>query len=59
MNGKWVPFDGKDVQLEFFRIDPFVRTGLKSVGKAIQVLQTLFHNLMIPYDILVVHTVIV
>merc|ERR1711941_68496 len=24
-NGKWVPFDGKDVQMEFHRIDPFVR----------------------------------
>ncbi|XP_013414803.1 dolichyl-diphosphooligosaccharide--protein glycosyltransferase 48 kDa subunit-like [Lingula anatina] len=28
--GKWVPFDGKDVQLEFVRIDPFVRTFLKA-----------------------------
>ena len=27
--GKWVPFDADDVQLEFVRIDPFVRTGLK------------------------------
>nr|CAG4643183.1 EOG090X05EE [Ilyocryptus agilis] len=27
--GKWVPFDGKDIQLEFVRIDPFVRTLLK------------------------------
>lgn len=27
--GKWVPFNGDDVQLEFFRIDPFVRTALK------------------------------
>merc|ERR1711983_724724 len=25
---KWVPFDGKDVQLEFVRIDPFVRLTL-------------------------------
>nr|CAG4634764.1 EOG090X05EE [Alona affinis] len=27
--GKWVPFDAKDIQLEFVRIDPFVRTYLK------------------------------
>jgi oligosaccharyltransferase complex subunit beta len=30
--GKWVPFDADDVQLEFVRIDPFVRTVL--TGKA-------------------------
>ncbi|GMT14840.1 hypothetical protein PFISCL1PPCAC_6137 [Pristionchus fissidentatus] len=29
-DGKWVAFDGKDVQLEFVRIDPFVRTTLKN-----------------------------
>ena len=29
VDGKWVPFKGDDVQLEFFRIDPFVRTTLK------------------------------
>lgn len=29
-NGKWAPFQGKDVQLEFVRIDPFVRTTLKN-----------------------------
>lgn len=33
-NGKWVPFDGDDIQLEFVRIDPFVRTFLKRKGKA-------------------------
>ncbi|WKX97512.1 hypothetical protein Q1695_013290 [Nippostrongylus brasiliensis] len=27
-DGKWRPFDRKDVQLEFVRIDPFVRTTL-------------------------------
>lgn len=32
-NGKWVPFDGDDIQLEFVRIDPFVRTFLKRKGK--------------------------
>lgn len=26
---KWVPFDATDIQLEFVRIDPFVRTALK------------------------------
>jgi len=33
--GKWQAFDGKDVQLEFVRIDPFVRTVLKSKSKTI------------------------
>lgn len=28
MNGVWQPFAGKDVQLEFHRIDPFVRLPL-------------------------------
>lgn len=28
VNGKWVPFQGNDVQLEFVRLDPFVRTTL-------------------------------
>ncbi|KAI0219947.1 Dolichyl-diphosphooligosaccharide--protein glycosyltransferase 48 kDa subunit [Lamellibrachia satsuma] len=33
-NGKWVPFEANDVQLEFVRIDPFVRTTLRhSAGK--------------------------
>lgn len=31
--GKWVPFDGDDIQLEFVRIDPFVRTFLKRNGE--------------------------
>lgn len=30
--GIWVPFDGDDIQLEFVRIDPFVRTYLKKNG---------------------------
>ncbi|KAM6976684.1 dolichyl-diphosphooligosaccharide--protein glycosyltransferase 48 kDa subunit [Aplochiton taeniatus] len=30
--GQWVPFDGDDIQLEFVRIDPFVRTYLKKNG---------------------------
>lgn len=29
-NGRWKPFQSNDVQLEFVRIDPFVRTTLKS-----------------------------
>ncbi|KAF7271650.1 hypothetical protein GWI33_015499 [Rhynchophorus ferrugineus] len=29
-NGKWKPFTANDVQLEFVRIDPFVRTTLQS-----------------------------
>lgn len=32
-DGKWVPFDGDDIQLEFVRIDPFVRTFLKRNGE--------------------------
>lgn len=32
-DGKWVPFDGDDIQLEFVRIDPFVRTFLKRNGR--------------------------
>nr|XP_061803173.1 dolichyl-diphosphooligosaccharide--protein glycosyltransferase 48 kDa subunit-like isoform X2 [Nerophis lumbriciformis] len=31
-DGDWVPFDGDDIQLEFVRIDPFVRTYLKKDG---------------------------
>src|SRR5699024_5012435 len=31
-NGQWVPFDATDIQLEFVRIDPFVRTTLKREG---------------------------
>lgn len=30
--GKWKPFQANDIQLEFVRIDPFVRTTLKSIG---------------------------
>lgn len=31
-NGKWQPFVANDIQLEFVRIDPFVRTTLKHIG---------------------------
>jgi oligosaccharyltransferase complex subunit beta len=31
-DGKWKALDANDVQLEFVRIDPFVRTALKKVG---------------------------
>ncbi|CAG2118184.1 unnamed protein product [Medioppia subpectinata] len=34
VSGKWIPFDANDVQLEFVRIDPFVRTVLKKVGNS-------------------------
>lgn len=30
--GKWQPFQANDIQLEFVRIDPFVRTTLKHIG---------------------------
>jgi oligosaccharyltransferase complex subunit beta len=29
VKGEWKPYDANDVQLEFVRIDPFVRTTLK------------------------------
>lgn len=32
-DGVWVPFETSDLQLEFVRIDPFVRTSLKRIGK--------------------------
>ncbi|CAF4124843.1 unnamed protein product, partial [Rotaria sordida] len=32
VHGKWMPFNGTDVQLEFVRIDPFVRTTMKNNG---------------------------
>lgn len=31
-NGKWVSYDATDLQLEFVRIDPFVRTSLRKEG---------------------------
>lgn len=33
--GKWQPFKADDVQLEFVRIDPFVRTTLKNKGNGV------------------------
>lgn len=32
VGGRWQPFQAADVQLEFVRIDPFVRTTLKAIG---------------------------
>ncbi|CAF3643591.1 unnamed protein product [Rotaria sp. Silwood1] len=32
VHGKWMPFNGTDVQLEFVRIDPFVRTTMTNKG---------------------------
>ena len=34
-NGAWVPFQADDVQMEFFRIDPFVRTALKASSNGV------------------------
>ncbi|KAM3961729.1 dolichyl-diphosphooligosaccharide--protein glycosyltransferase non-catalytic subunit Ost48 [Aphomia sociella] len=34
-NGKWEPFKANDVQLEFVRIDPFVRTTLKNKANGV------------------------
>ncbi|XP_066145337.1 dolichyl-diphosphooligosaccharide--protein glycosyltransferase 48 kDa subunit [Euwallacea fornicatus] len=34
-NGKWKPFAANDVQLEFVRIDPFVRTTLKNSANGV------------------------
>ena len=28
-NGKWIPFDANDIQMEFVRIDPFIRQTLR------------------------------
>jgi len=33
VGGKWVPYKGTDVQLEFTMLDPYVRTTLKNDGK--------------------------
>ena len=30
IKGQWVPFDGKDMQMEFVRIDPFVRVTMEN-----------------------------
>lgn len=32
IDGKWKPFVANDIQLEFVRIDPFVRVTLKAIG---------------------------
>lgn len=36
VHGHWLPFNGTDVQLEFVRIDPFVRTTLKNKAGHLQ-----------------------
>ena len=33
-NGKWIDYAAKDIQLEFVRIDPFVRTTLSKKGES-------------------------
>ena len=30
VNGEWVAFDGTDMQMEFVRIDPFVRVTMEN-----------------------------
>ena len=37
VNGKWEAFKASDVQLEFIRLDPFVRTALSFLGGYLQV----------------------
>ena len=32
VKGQWVPYDGKDMQMEFVRIDPFVRITMDNKG---------------------------
>jgi len=39
VNGEWVPFQEPDVQMEFFRIDPFVRTFLNPSGSGVYTVQ--------------------
>jgi len=34
VNGEWVAFDGNDMQMEFVRIDPFVRVTMQNKGKS-------------------------
>ena len=44
VDGKWESFQGTDVQLEFFRIDPFVRTTLnKSNGILVTILNIIYN----------------
>ena len=44
VDGKWESFQGTDVQLEFFRIDPFVRTTLnKSNGILVTILNITYN----------------
>jgi len=33
VNGEWVAYDGTDMQMEFVRIDPFVRVTMENKGK--------------------------
>lgn len=48
VDGKWESFQGTDVQLEFFRIDPFVRTTLnKSNGILVSILNIIYNIIII------------
>lgn len=35
-DGNWIQYESNDLQVEFVRIDPFVRTGLKRIGSKYQ-----------------------
>jgi len=48
-DGKWVPFEADDVQLEFVRIDPFVRTTLKRKGLYVTAYVWLFSGSCVLY----------
>lgn len=37
-NGKWVPFNADDVQLEFVRIDPFIRKKMEYKSMVVSLL---------------------
>ena len=54
VNGKWEPFQGTDVQLEFFRIDPFVRITLNKSNGTSQCYSVLksskFLSLLLPLN---------
>ena len=53
-DGKWVPFDADDVQLEFVRIDPFVRTTLKSKSKLYVHISCFFSDIITRFSTLVI-----
>ena len=46
VDGKWESFQGTDVQLEFFRIDPFVRTTLNKSNGILVTILNITYNLI-------------